>query len=100
MSVFHRVEDIYTMRADLFFRRAVCLAAYDGAVAARRDEQVELAAQDVRRRVQPAPATTEDQLWEAHRQKHYAKFLAPGERISEVGVDEFMSIMSQPAMGG
>jgi hypothetical protein len=98
MSVFHRVEDIYTMRADRFFRRVSCLAAYDGALATRKTDQ-ERADVQVRRATQPAAELTEEQAWDAYRRKHYAKYLEPGERIGTVDLNQFLDLMSQPAAG-
>jgi hypothetical protein len=99
MSVFHRVDDIYRMRADLFFRRAVLLTAYDGALAAKQAAQRDQAKNLIQGSVQARPSTsaTEDELWAAHRRKHYAQFLRPGEQVQEIGMADFMAIMSTPA---
>jgi hypothetical protein len=99
MSVFHRVEDITTMRADVFVRRAQCLMAYDGAVRqeARRQalEQAQ-GPQDTGRTVSGTQAPDEDALWAAHRQRAYSKFLAPGEVPKEVSVAEGIALASRP----
>lgn len=92
MSVFHRVEDIYTMNSALFFRRVACLPAYDGAVAAQHTRQ-----QDTVREVQRAAPVAQDEeaLWEQYRARRYAKYLPQGERPREVGVQDFMKILSE-----
>lgn len=102
MSVFHRVDDIYTMEAATMIRRVSCLAAYDGAVAAQAARQRREAAQ------QPqvsngtpatAPVDDEEAMWAAYRQQRYAKFLKPGERPREVSVAEGMSIAAKAFQG-
>ncbi len=82
MSVFHRVEDIYTMEAALFFRRVACLPAYDGAVAAQHERQRE----KVDRVLSAVAAPVLDQeeaAWAAHRAK-----LWPGQDIRIVSASE------------
>lgn len=95
MSVFHRVEDVDVMPADLFVRRAKCLPAYDGAVRleARRQalEQLE-GPGDTEQAVSAAPVDEEEALWAAHRQKTYAQYLAPGEVPREVPPAEGLAL--------
>lgn len=95
MSVFHRVEDIYVMRAERFFRLVTLLTAYDGALASRLSRQAEYVSE------QPAAAQelTEDQLWAQHRRQAYAGYLAHGEEIREITVAEGVKQLSQPTMG-
>lgn len=95
MSVFHRVEDVYVMRADTFFRRAEQLPAYEGALRARlRREQSRVAGQPGEPE-NVAQEVTEDALWASHRQRAYAQFLSPGEVPREVSVDEGMRLAAQ-----
>lgn len=73
------------MEASLFFRRVLCLPAYDGALAAQyqrqRDEQPNLAP------ARPAPVPdAEDAAWAA---AFGAMF--PGEQITTVGADQLIT---------
>jgi hypothetical protein len=98
MSVFHRVEDITTMRADVFVRRAQCLMAYGGAVrqeARRQALEQAKGSQDTGQVVSGAQAIDEEALWAAHRQQAYSKFLNPGEVPREVGLAEGIALASQ-----
>lgn len=102
MSVFHRIEDVYTMNAVTFLRRAVLLPAYDGAVrlAVRR-----LAEKAGKEESEPpavasvAQADDETALWAAYRQQKYAKFLKPGEQPRTVSVAEGIALASQAFSG-
>lgn len=102
MSVFHRVDDIYTMEAGMLFSRVACLSAYDGAVAAQAARQ--------QREAVPAPSNTsaapvaaqvddEEALWAAHRMRRYADFLKPGERPRQVPIGEGLALASQAFSG-
>lgn len=98
MSVFHRVEDITTMRADVFVRRAQCLASYDGAVREQARRQALEQAQMAGGAGQPGPSAQlddEDALWAAHRQRAYAGYLQPGEVPREVPLTEGLALASQ-----
>lgn len=98
MSVFHRVEDIYTMEAALFFRRVVCLPAYDGALARQYERQRDSVASVVSAH-QAAPADTEEAAWAAHRAKAYSRFLAPGETATVVSANEALSLAASMTGG-
>lgn len=106
MSVFHRIDDIYTMEATVFMRRVDQLAAYDGALrlAVRHQhahkQQMAVAVSD--NSVIDRPVATEADeaaLWDAYRQQRYAKFLAPGERPRQVSVEEGMKMAAEAFQG-
>lgn len=98
MSVFHRVENITTMRADVFVRRAQCLMAYDGAVrqeAQRQALEQDRKPQDTGQVVSDGQAPDEEALWATHRQQAYSKFLKPGEAPKEVALVEGLALASR-----
>lgn len=99
MSVLHRVEDIYVMRADLLMRRVAHLPAYEGALRARLRR---VQRQDVDQPSLPSPVLQEpdeEALWAAHRQRAYAKFLAPGEVPRQVSPQEGLALASRAFQG-
>lgn len=85
MSVFHRIEDIYTMDAALFFRRAQCLTAYDGAVAAQSNRQQDEVSTIVNTAVQGA-VDEEAAAWARHRAKRW-----PGQEVTIVSPMQALS---------
>jgi hypothetical protein len=95
MSVFHRIESIYTMSAVVFLRRVQHLPAYDGALAARLRREQTQRDPNPAAPVSGQQAVTEDALWAAHRQRAYAKFLSPGESVREVSVREGLALASR-----
>lgn len=95
MSVYHRESNIYLMEGKVFFRRAIVLAAYNGALAAR-----------MRRRARPAALQTqvaapadEDAMWAAFRKKNYQRFLEPNEVPREISVEEGLQLLNQSTGG-
>ena len=102
MSVFHRIEDIYTMNAFVFVRRALLLPVYEGAVRGAVRRLAEKAAQrdtDTPNVARVAQEDDEAALWAAYRQRKYAKFLKPGEVPRVVSVAEGMALASQAFQG-
>lgn len=99
MSAFHRVDDIYTMEAAVFFRRAKCLPAYNGALWQRLRHEQSQAAQNPPAAAPVQQADDEEALWAQYRQRAYAKFLKPGEVPRQVSVSEGLALASQAFSG-
>lgn len=99
MSAFHRVDDIYTMEAVVFFRRAKCLPAYNGALWHRLRREQSQADQNLPVAAPVRQADDEEALWAQHRQRAYAKFLKPGEKPRQVSVVDGIKLASQAFPG-
>ena len=95
MSVFHRIEDVYTMSAVTFFRRVELLPAYDGALTARLRREQSRTTQDSGAAAPARQTDDEDALWAAHRQRAYSRFLNPGEVPRDVSVSEGLALASR-----
>ncbi len=83
------------MESALLFRRAVCLPAYDGALAARKSQQLD----QQRPRIQDVSEDEEAAALARHRQKVYAEFLEPGETPQSASIAECMQTVSEMTWG-
>lgn len=99
MSAFHRVDDIYTMEAAVFFRRVQCLPAYNGALWHRLRREQSEATQNPPISSPVQQVDDEEALWAQHRQHAYAKFLKPGEVPRQVSINEGLALASQAFSG-